>query len=40
MEYPTIYALPFAKYNKAYTVTEGELGTPWEIEARSYHLSF
>ena len=40
------YAIPYhicptvAKYNKAYAVTEGELGTPWEIEARSYHLSF
>ena len=38
------YAIPYhicptvAKYQKAYTVTEGELGPMWEIEARDYQI--
>jgi len=38
------YAIPYhicptvAKYNKAYTVVEGDLDSSWQIDARNYHL--
>ena len=38
------YAIPYhicptvAKYSKAYTVKEGEVGPFWEIEARDYQV--
>ena len=38
------YAIPYhicptvAKYNKAYTVIDGNLNSTWQIDARNYHL--